>query len=42
VIEENRNEPVEVVRDRVIEAVQAWQAVQDDDISIVVIRRRPA
>ena len=42
VLEENRNEPVVVVRDRVIEAVQAWQAVQDDDISLVVIRRRPA
>jgi sigma-B regulation protein RsbU (phosphoserine phosphatase) len=42
VLEENRAEPVGVVRDRVIEAVQAWQAVQDDDISIVVIRRRPA
>jgi sigma-B regulation protein RsbU (phosphoserine phosphatase) len=42
VLEENRAEPVGVVRDRVIEAVQAWQDVQDDDISIVVIRRRPA
>jgi hypothetical protein len=26
----------------VIEAVQAWQAVQADDISIVVIRRQDA
>jgi phosphoserine phosphatase RsbU/P len=40
VIEDNRGEPVAVMRDRVIEAVQAWQAVQDDDISLVVIRRR--
>ncbi|HWO24996.1 MAG TPA: SpoIIE family protein phosphatase [Kofleriaceae bacterium] len=40
VIEDNRDEPVGVVLDRVIEAVQAWQAVQDDDISLVVIRRR--
>jgi sigma-B regulation protein RsbU (phosphoserine phosphatase) len=39
VLEDNRAEPVAVVRDRVIEAVQAWQHVQDDDISIVVIRR---
>jgi sigma-B regulation protein RsbU (phosphoserine phosphatase) len=42
VIEDHRNEPVGVVCDRVIEAVQAWQVVQDDDISLVVIRRRPA
>jgi sigma-B regulation protein RsbU (phosphoserine phosphatase) len=41
-VEQHRNEPVAVVRDRVIEAVQAWQAVQDDDISIVVIRRQNA
>jgi len=39
VLEAHRNEPVTVVRDRVIEAVQAWLAKQDDDISIVVIRR---
>ena len=42
VLEENRNEPAAVVCDRVIEAVQAWQARQDDDISLVVIRRGPA
>ena len=41
-LEDNRDEPVATVRDRVIEAVQAWQDKQDDDISIVVIRRRPA
>jgi sigma-B regulation protein RsbU (phosphoserine phosphatase) len=42
VLEENRNEPAAVVRDRVIEVVQAWQHLQDDDISLVVIRRGPA
>lgn len=42
VIEDHRNEPVGVVCDRVIEAVQAWQSVQHDDISLVVVRRRPA
>lgn len=41
VVEEHRAEPVAVIRDRVIEAVQAWQDLQDDDISLVVIRRRP-
>jgi sigma-B regulation protein RsbU (phosphoserine phosphatase) len=41
-LEDHRNEPVAAVRDRVIEAVLAWQSVQDDDISLVVIRRRPA
>jgi sigma-B regulation protein RsbU (phosphoserine phosphatase) len=40
VLEDNRAEPVAVVRDRVVEAVQAWQHVQDDDISLVVLRRR--
>lgn len=40
-LEDNRHEPVATVRDRVIEAVQAWQDKQDDDISLVVIRRRP-
>jgi sigma-B regulation protein RsbU (phosphoserine phosphatase) len=42
VIEENRNESAAVVRDRVIEATLAWQAEQDDDISLVVIRRQDA
>jgi sigma-B regulation protein RsbU (phosphoserine phosphatase) len=42
ILEENRDQPAAVVRDRVIEAVQAWQAHQDDDISVVVIRRSPA
>jgi phosphoserine phosphatase RsbU/P len=40
-VAQHRHEPVTAVRDRVIEAVQAWQAVQDDDISLVVIRRQP-
>ena len=39
-IEESRGEPVEVVRDRVIDAVTAWQVEQEDDISVVVVRRR--
>jgi phosphoserine phosphatase RsbU/P len=44
VLEEHRDAPAAVVRDRVIEATLAWQGehVQDDDISIVVIRRRSA
>jgi sigma-B regulation protein RsbU (phosphoserine phosphatase) len=42
ILEENRTESAAVVRDRVIEAVQAWQDRQDDDISVVVIRRPPA
>jgi sigma-B regulation protein RsbU (phosphoserine phosphatase) len=40
-IEEVRSEPVEVIRDRVIDAVKAWQVEQEDDISVVVVRRRP-
>ena len=39
-LEEHRDAPAATVRDRVIEAVLAWQAKQDDDISLVVIRRR--
>jgi sigma-B regulation protein RsbU (phosphoserine phosphatase) len=42
VIEGARTEPVEVVRDRVIAAVQAWAILQDDDISVVVVRMQPA
>lgn len=39
-IEQARTEPVEVVRDRVIDGVKAWQVgEQEDDISIVIIRR---
>lgn len=40
VIEEHRHESAAVIRDRIIEATQAWQHEQDDDISVVVIRRR--
>ncbi|HWU89556.1 MAG TPA: SpoIIE family protein phosphatase [Kofleriaceae bacterium] len=40
IIEEARAEPVETVRDRVMDAVRAWEVEQEDDISIVVIRRR--
>ena len=38
-IEEARTESVEEIRDRIIAAVTAWQVIQDDDISVVVIRR---
>jgi sigma-B regulation protein RsbU (phosphoserine phosphatase) len=39
-IERSRREPVGVIRDRVVAAVEAWQASQEDDISIVVLRRK--
>lgn len=39
-IEAARGEPVEAVRDRVIRAVQGWQGVQEDDISLVVVKRK--
>lgn len=38
-IEAARAEPVEKIRDRIVAAVQAWQAVHEDDISVLVIRR---
>jgi sigma-B regulation protein RsbU (phosphoserine phosphatase) len=38
-LEQHRDEPVRDIRDRVIETVQLWQGVQDDDITLVVIRR---
>lgn len=40
-VEDHRTEPVATIRDKIIDAVQAWQAVQDDDISLVVLRRSP-
>jgi sigma-B regulation protein RsbU (phosphoserine phosphatase) len=41
-IEAARTETVEAIRDRVIATVKAWQAKQEDDISIVVVRRLAA
>lgn len=39
-IEAVRDQPVAVIRDRIIDAVQAWQRDQHDDIVVVVIRQR--
>lgn len=38
VVESNRDQPVDAIRSRIIDAVQVWQSHQEDDISIVVIR----
>jgi sigma-B regulation protein RsbU (phosphoserine phosphatase) len=40
VVGEARAEPVEAIRDRIVGAVEAWQSAQEDDVSVVVIRRR--
>jgi sigma-B regulation protein RsbU (phosphoserine phosphatase) len=39
IVEEHRAQPVAAICDRVMDAVQAWQHVQDDDITIVIFRR---
>jgi phosphoserine phosphatase RsbU/P len=38
-VAELRADGVEKIRDHVIGRVQAWQQVQDDDISVVIVRR---
>ena len=38
VIERNRSESVDTIRDRIFEAVEAFMAKQDDDMSVVVMR----
>jgi serine phosphatase RsbU (regulator of sigma subunit) len=40
VLEEVRGEAPEVVRDRLVAAARAWQPVLEDDLTVVVIRRR--
>lgn len=42
VIEDNRTKTVEEIRDAVITQVNEWHASQEDDISLVVIRRDPS
>jgi sigma-B regulation protein RsbU (phosphoserine phosphatase) len=39
VVEQHRSESVEAVRDHIVDAVRRWTSVQDDDISLVVVRR---
>ena len=39
IVEAARAESVELIRDRIVTAVQAWQAVQDDDLTVVIVRR---
>ena len=41
-IEAARAESVETIRDRLITTAQAWEAEQEDDLSVVVVRRSPA
>jgi phosphoserine phosphatase RsbU/P len=38
IVEANRGEPVEVIRDRITDAALAWLVDRDDDLSVVVIR----
>jgi sigma-B regulation protein RsbU (phosphoserine phosphatase) len=37
-IEEHRNEPPSVIRDRLVSATKAWMVTQEDDISLLVAR----
>jgi phosphoserine phosphatase RsbU/P len=37
-----RDSSVEAIRDQVLAQVAAWQVVQDDDVSLVIIRRDPS
>jgi len=41
-IEEARTEPVEVLRDKIVAAVTAWQVVHEDDISVLIVRQAAA
>lgn len=36
-----RDEPAAVIRDRLLSAVDGWQDRQEDDVSVVVVRRLP-
>jgi hypothetical protein len=38
VIEKHRSEPSEVIRQKIIDAVTYWMAVQDDDVTVLVFR----
>jgi sigma-B regulation protein RsbU (phosphoserine phosphatase) len=38
VIEKNRAESVDAIRDRIFDAVEGFMAEQDDDMSVVVMR----
>lgn len=42
VIEATRDRPVETIRDAIVDAVTVWQLAQDDDITVVVMRRDPS
>jgi sigma-B regulation protein RsbU (phosphoserine phosphatase) len=39
IVEDNRTLAPDIVRDKIVAAVQSWQVIQDDDISVVVVRR---
>jgi DNA-binding LacI/PurR family transcriptional regulator/serine phosphatase RsbU (regulator of sigma subunit) len=39
IVERLADRPVEVIRDQLIEAVRSWTAAQEDDMSVVVVRR---
>ena len=41
-VEDMRERSVEAIRDAIVDAVTVWQANQDDDITVVVMRREPA
>ena len=39
-VEQVRTQPVEAIRDRILEAVRSYTTRQADDLSVVVLRQR--